>query len=168
MWPDPPGQSLQLMGLSRECFPVCHRDNQSHLAHPPLGIMVWTECEDLGSYLQGGRTTSLAASAGSQQWAFRWAEQWGSSGHEVQGRGQRHRGDGTSKSLPRIVEPLGKSASRGGGPSGYRLGAPSLEQPFWGITTVGVSQGVGTPRETRDRGGGRCSGFRVSQIWVPV
>lgn len=68
--------------------------------------------EDLGSCLKWGRTTSLAASAGCQQWARWWAEQQGSSGHEVRGQGQRDGGGGTSKTLPRIMESMDKSESK--------------------------------------------------------
>lgn len=151
-------------------FP-CLSQRQSEPSCPPhswyRGLhRMWKK--NLGSYLQGGRTTSPAALAGHQQWALRWAELRGSSGHEVQGRGQRHKRNGTSKSLPRIVEPRDKSTSRESGPSGYRLGPPCLKQPFWGITTAGISQGTGTPRESQGKRGGRGSGFGVSQIWAPV
>lgn len=67
--------------------------------------------EDLGSYLKWGRTTSLAASDGCQQWARSWAEQRGSSGLiEVQGQGQRDGGGGTSKTG--IMESMDKSESK--------------------------------------------------------
>lgn len=85
----------------------------------------------------GGRTASLSALAGGQPWALRWAEQGGSSGHEVRDT------EGT-----RLQRPCPESWSpfvhtQGKWPFWVQAGAPRLEQPFWGTTTVGVSQEAG-------------------------